>query len=529
MKKAIIYCRVSTVEQAENGMSLVAQERICKEYAKRNNIEIEKIFIERGESAKTAERTELQKMMKFCKLNEDKFDHLLIYKVDRLSRNTYDYAQLKAFFSLCKMSIISVTEPFADSPIGRFMENTMAGMAQLENEIRADRTKMGMVEALRDGRYIFPAPTGYRNTGGRGISNIEPIGEMKGVIKKVFKEVVKGHRSQEEIRQYATQIGLKTNKGNVLPKPTFYKMLRNPIYKGYIDVPKMGICQKGKFKSIVSEEVFDTVQSILDGKSKKLPIYKKLHPDFPLRGIIKCTCGKVMTSNWSKGTGGKYGYYRCNNCKNVNIRKEEAENKFNSYLKDIQLSEEALELITVALRLNWANRTQEIEKTIDKLEKESKAIKSKQDVLIEKNINGVFSDEITKRKMSDLEKELSEIKVELMKYTKPEEDEKVLVEYSLEFLKDMSESITNLNVQQQSKFQKFIFPEGLVYENGNYRTNSKPFTIGMNEMFEGENSMMVTLPVENTNYLIDELKSFLQWFQSIELNLISSDIQLNLS
>jgi len=87
---AIIYIRVSTSEQAEFGYSLKAQKEICQDYAIRNKYKILKVFIEKGESAKTANRTELKNMLSYVKSNKNKIDSLIIYKMDRLSRDIYD-------------------------------------------------------------------------------------------------------------------------------------------------------------------------------------------------------------------------------------------------------------------------------------------------------------------------------------------------------------------------------------------------------------------------------------------------------
>ena len=101
-KKAVLYCRVSTKEQVEDGNSLVVQEKACREYAEKNSYEIAEIFIEQGESAKTADRTELQKMLNYCSEKKNMVSVVIIYKIDRLSRNTYDYGSLKFFFKKCK-------------------------------------------------------------------------------------------------------------------------------------------------------------------------------------------------------------------------------------------------------------------------------------------------------------------------------------------------------------------------------------------------------------------------------------------
>src|SRR5437016_5313529 len=94
-KKAVIYCRVSTKEQVEEGNSLITQQRICREYAIKNGYEIAHVFIEQGESAKTAERTELQKLLNFCANRKNHIQAIIAYKIDRISRNTDDYSQIR--------------------------------------------------------------------------------------------------------------------------------------------------------------------------------------------------------------------------------------------------------------------------------------------------------------------------------------------------------------------------------------------------------------------------------------------------
>jgi len=82
MKKAVIYVRVSTSEQAELGYSLKAQEESCLNYAKRYGYEVLKLFVEKGESAKTLNRTQLKTMLEYARINKHKIDALIIYKID---------------------------------------------------------------------------------------------------------------------------------------------------------------------------------------------------------------------------------------------------------------------------------------------------------------------------------------------------------------------------------------------------------------------------------------------------------------
>jgi DNA invertase Pin-like site-specific DNA recombinase len=162
--KALIYCRVSTKDQADMGYSLPAQESACREYALRKGYEVVEVFIERGESAKTADRTELKKILQYCSKHHANIDALLFYKLDRLSRNTADYYDLVRFFSNLKIDVISITEDLGNSPTGKFMKTMITASGQWDNDVKSERTKRGMIEALKSGRWCWRAPIGYKQT-----------------------------------------------------------------------------------------------------------------------------------------------------------------------------------------------------------------------------------------------------------------------------------------------------------------------------------------------------------------------------
>lgn len=185
-KKAIIYCRVSSKEQVDEGNSLVTQERHCKEYAYKNDYVFSEIFIEEGESAKTTDRTQLLGLMEFCRKNHKDIDLLIVYSLDRLARNTNDYTTLRAFFSTYEINLVSVTEKIEDSPSGRFLEHVLAAKSQLDNEERALKCKGGMVEAVREGRFVWGAPVGFVNVKGKGTANIKPDEKKAKYIRRIL-------------------------------------------------------------------------------------------------------------------------------------------------------------------------------------------------------------------------------------------------------------------------------------------------------------------------------------------------------
>ncbi|MFA5366129.1 MAG: recombinase family protein, partial [Candidatus Bathyarchaeia archaeon] len=162
--KTIIYCRVSTKEQVEEGLSLQNQEKACIDYAEKKGFIKDKIFIEEGESAKTQLRTQLLALLDYCKENTGKIDALIVWKLDRFSRQTSDHFALKALLAKYGVRIYSVTEPIDETPQGQLMETVLAGFAQFDNDIRSERSTIGMRDRINEGRWVWKAPIGYLNS-----------------------------------------------------------------------------------------------------------------------------------------------------------------------------------------------------------------------------------------------------------------------------------------------------------------------------------------------------------------------------
>ena len=168
-QRAIAYTRVSSQRQVDEGNSLSVQKKHILEYAEKNGFEIMKFFVEQGESAKNANRTQLKAMLEYLYKNHSKIEALIIYKVDRLARNNVDYYDIKQILAKLGIRLYSVMEQFDDDITGHAMEGMLSIFAQFDNENRAKVCKNGMIEAAKSGRYTRPAPRGYKN--GRDANN----------------------------------------------------------------------------------------------------------------------------------------------------------------------------------------------------------------------------------------------------------------------------------------------------------------------------------------------------------------------
>lgn len=232
-KRGIIYCRVSSKDQVD-GTSLGSQERACREYAAQKDIKVLKVYIERGESAKTADRTEFNKALAFCSDKKNKVNFFIVYKLDRFARNQDDHVTVRAILKRAGTELRSVTEPFDNTSMGRAMEGMLSVFAELDNNMRTERTKQGMLERLKQGIWPWPAPIGYyRPYQG---SNIVPDPEKAPLIRLAFEKYAEGSYTYENLGNYLAERGLRTRHGKIPSAQLVEKILKNPLYQGFMDV-----------------------------------------------------------------------------------------------------------------------------------------------------------------------------------------------------------------------------------------------------------------------------------------------------
>jgi site-specific DNA recombinase len=327
MPKAIIYVRVSDARQVEN-TSLDSQEKVCREWCHTNGLEVSRVFIERGESAKSADRTQFQAMfLHLAQAGKGKFSHVVVYKFDRFSRNVDDGGMYRMELRKLGISLRSATENTDDSPAGRFLTTVLSAKDQLDNDTRAERTLAGMKATLEKGRWQWPAPTGYISGGKAGPSLIiDP--ERGHLIAKLFELVATGEHTKASALAAVTALGLRSRKGVPLTQETIRKILVNSLYAGEIFIKSWGKSVKGDYAPLVSQSVFDRVQSVLMARAPAQVPHVRERDDFPLRGLILCSvCLKPVTASRSTGKlGNKFAYYRCHRVKgHLNVKAETVE------------------------------------------------------------------------------------------------------------------------------------------------------------------------------------------------------------
>ena len=342
--QAVIYCRVSTAEQTLN-LSLPTQEKACRDYCKRNGFEVAQVFVERGESAKTADRPQLQALLAYCHQNKGRVQAVVVYALSRLSRNTSDHHVIRGILLGRGVSLRSATENFDDTASGRFMENVVAAVAQYDNDMRAQRTKDGMREAASRGRWVWAPPLGYRKTSEQVGPSLVHDEKTAPLVQTAFESFDAGVPRAALLTQL-NALGLRGRSGKALGPQSLRNLLTNPIYVGRVRVPRWNMDAPGDFLPIVAPGLFSRVQSRLSGKSIGAPPRVRDRADFPLRRFVKCgACGLPLTGSRSKGRTSTYAYYHCRKgCRGMTVRSGLLEREFLALLERLSPRPEYMRL-----------------------------------------------------------------------------------------------------------------------------------------------------------------------------------------
>lgn len=148
--KAVIYARYSSDNQREE--SIEGQIRECTAYAEKNGITILKHYIDRAMSAKTDDRPDFQQMIKDSE--KGLFDLIIVWKLDRFSRDRYDSAHYKHLLKKNGVKVVSATELIADGPEGIMMESILEGMNEYYSAELSVKIRRGLMENALKGKFV---------------------------------------------------------------------------------------------------------------------------------------------------------------------------------------------------------------------------------------------------------------------------------------------------------------------------------------------------------------------------------------
>lgn len=459
-KNAVVYIRVSSEEQVEN-YSLGTQEEICRREAARRGYEVLEIFKEEGKSAKNITgRPVLIQLLEYCRKNKRNISAFLVYRLDRVARQTSDYLAIRKKLSECEIILISASEPTGNSPAEKFLETMLAGFAQMDNDVKSERSKNGLRARFLAGIRTGPAAFGYRSENGYVVKDPRSFDKLK----QAWELMATGTKTLREMAQIMNYWGLRQSiKGKQYPMiiQNVGRMFRNKFYMGILTSEKYPEEVRGQHPPMVTEELFYRVQAILDGRNTNLaaPSAKRIidNPDFPLRGIVSCgRCGRNFTGAWSKQH--RYAYYFCRyRCTNESVPRDKVEQDLTDLLRKITPTTQCLELFIALLRRNYMKRIVILKKRKEEADTELTKLYSQRQTLIEKNLAGIYPDEIFKEQNAIIEEKIISVRA-----TK---DDSLLQKYNLEetvkfmksFFVDLGNTYLKSSLTQKKALLSSIF------------------------------------------------------------------------
>ena len=320
MKTAVIYARYSSDAQTEQ--SIEGQLRVCQEYAQKNDILILDTYIDRAMSGTNDMRPDFQRMIAESKKRS--WNYVIVYKLDRFSRNKYESAQYEYALNRNGVRILSAMENIPDTPEGIILKSVIEGMNQYYSMDLAQKVKRGMRENrlkgnFQGGNLLY----GYRVEGKKILIN-EDTAE---IVRFIYEEYASGS-TVRRIVDTLTARGI-SYRGKPFALNTIYGILKNEKYSGTYKYGEDVI--DNMYPQIVATEIFEKVRAKINanryGKKPTKVVYL-------LRNKMKCGyCGEsLIAENGKSHNGEKHYYYKChgrknlrNGCKLPAIRKEELE------------------------------------------------------------------------------------------------------------------------------------------------------------------------------------------------------------
>ncbi|MEO5948798.1 MAG: recombinase family protein [Candidatus Saccharimonas sp.] len=470
MKKAVIYTRVSSDRQVDN-MSLGQQLKACEAYCMSNDLTVEEVFTDEGESAKTAARPKFQEMLEYCRKNKLNVDAVVVYKLDRFARSVQDHAAVTAILRKMNVALLSASEMISESNTGKLMEHMLASFAEFDNSVRSERSTSGMRARSLEGCWVAGSPVGYINH-----RNEHNMPTLKFADKKTTTAVVRffeafatGAYKQAGAAKLAEEMGVRSSSGKPLCKNSVINMLNNIAYAGIIQTKLTDHKQvQAIHPPLISHDLFLTVQAVLDGRRRKNAPEKRVNKIFPLRRYLKCgICSHPLTASTSKGRNGSYPAYHCTSCTKktngatVRISKQQAHDEFETLLSLLQPARWITDAFREIVLRRWNVEFRVVQEHRRKTDKELTMLEDKKNSLVDKYIEERITDDVYQQQQERLMLRRLELEAERESLKATEQNKEAIVDEAIKFVSHANTLWTNSPLEDKQRFQKMVFQQGI--------------------------------------------------------------------
>ena len=358
ISRYVIYCRKSSESDERQIQSLGDQINTLLPFVQQRGLSIVDEPLQESKSAKSPGRPLFNQMINM--IEQGKANGIILLNPTRLSRNTVDTGQIIFLMDQGKLDeVVTPSQTFRNNPYDKFMLNLLCTQAKLENDNKSVSVRDSMRMKAERGDFPGTARPGYmnnkqKNQGQRDIS-AHPI--YFPLMRKFFDIALTGNYSVTALLKKAEELGIRNINGNIIGKTSMFRFLHDPFYTGKF-VYK-GKLYKGNHPAILTDDEFNLLQDILDGKSK--PKVKRY--TFGLNGTVTCgecqycVTAEAHTKKYKNGTAQTFGYYRCSKqskkvkCSQGYLAESKAEIQVEDDLSMLELEPEFAALVFEALEI----------------------------------------------------------------------------------------------------------------------------------------------------------------------------------
>ena len=425
-KVAGLYIRVSTEDQAREGFSLPEQEKRLRAMCEYKGYEIYKLYKDAGISAKTGNyRPAFEELLQ--DIREKKCNTIVVLKLDRLTRSVFDLEGIMRFLEENNAYLDCANEEInTTNSSGKLVARMLTSVSQNEIERTSERTKFGLVGAIKEGHIPGKNPLGYKRDGKKLV--IDPL--TKDIVKRIYDLYFEG-------KSYSN-IATIFNQEEVLGKTNWrdtgiLRIISNEIYKGDFVSGKTfnkPVYYENVVEPIVSRELWENCQV---QKKKNQKSYMRTQTYIFLQKLKCPKCGRILAGGAShKLKSDKwYFYYRCEDCKN-NIKEEVIETSVKTLLADI------LEYDNVVNEFFLPVLKSKLNDPKVELEKELKSLNSKKERIRKAYIDSVFTEEEYKQESKTIDSQIDFINSKLLENSQAEQlnftTEDILLKRDMDFI-----------------------------------------------------------------------------------------------
>ncbi len=460
---AVIYCRVSTKEQEEEGFGRDAQETVCKKYCKEKGFEFLQVYREPGYTAtQTHKRKEYMKMHRRC-MRDETVGNIVVHSYDRYSADLeHVFTHLRELASVGVLVWDVMLNVDTSTANGRYIQNQRLVDASYERERCRERTITSMAESIQQGYYMGYPPMGYLGDRDadkqKAILRIDP--EKAPIVKWAFMQVYRGGMTLREICDGVNAKGLTTRYGNELSMQTFKNMLMKLVYTGHFWNNDKQKYEKALWPGIISIEVYESVFEKVTGQKSRVIVPRDDQWRFPLKKFLRCSkCSYLTSSSVKKGM---YHYYRCQpkkKCDAIRIPPPITHALFSFFLMGLTPEIGVRELILAAvLDLNKSRKSEYEQETKSARAKLASLDSKKRQVRKKLLYDTSIPDEICLEELEDIRTKEDKIKGYLDILSKKICSDDDVLEFAKRVLANLCAIWTVSDLEGRMKLQDALFP-----------------------------------------------------------------------